>query len=89
MSSHRTARGPAVLGPSSLRTDTGGNPLDPVALLECQVDLTHRIGLDALPEGIETPGPLALVERIGAASGQGCLLGRPLGAITFGGLQRA
>jgi diguanylate cyclase (GGDEF)-like protein len=41
------------------------------------VDLARTLDLDVIAEGIETPEQLAAVRELGAALGQGYLLGRP------------
>jgi diguanylate cyclase (GGDEF)-like protein len=54
--------------------DSGGRESGFVAMI---VDLARTLDLDVIAEGIETPEQLAAVRELGAALGQGYLLGRP------------
>jgi diguanylate cyclase (GGDEF)-like protein len=53
---------------------TGGREAGFVGMI---VDLARTLDLDVIAEGIETPEQLAAVRELGAALGQGFLLGRP------------
>jgi EAL domain-containing protein (putative c-di-GMP-specific phosphodiesterase class I) len=46
-------------------------------MLELVITLATRLGLDLVAEGIETPGQLEVLNRLGARYGQGYLLARP------------
>ena len=47
-------------------------------LLEAIVGLAQRLGLDVVPEGIETPEQLARLRALGCVVGQGFLMSRPV-----------
>jgi EAL domain-containing protein (putative c-di-GMP-specific phosphodiesterase class I) len=50
------------------------------ALVGSVVDLGRTLGLDVVAEGVETPGQLAALRRLGCRFLQGYLLGRPVPA---------
>ncbi|RBY82040.1 hypothetical protein DQ238_05365 [Geodermatophilus sp. TF02-6] len=50
------------------------------ALVASVVDLGRTLGLDVVAEGVETPGQLAVLRRLGCRFLQGHLLGRPVPA---------
>ena len=48
------------------------------AIVSSTIELAHRLGLQVVAEGIETPAHLARLRAAGCDFGQGHLLGRPL-----------
>lgn len=46
-------------------------------VVKSTIDLAHRLGADAVAEGIEDAPTLALLEQLGCDVGQGYLLGKP------------
>lgn len=48
------------------------------AIVSSTIELAHRLGLEVVAEGIETPGHLQRLLAAGCDFGQGHLLGRPL-----------
>jgi diguanylate cyclase (GGDEF)-like protein len=59
-----------VLGMDSDRSDE--------AIVSSTIDLAHRLGLEVVAEGIETPGHVARLRAAGCDVGQGNFLGRPM-----------
>jgi EAL domain-containing protein (putative c-di-GMP-specific phosphodiesterase class I) len=51
-------------------------------LLEAIVGLAQRLGLDVIPEGIESPEQLTRLQTLGCRTGQGFLLSQPVPAAT-------
>ncbi len=47
------------------------------------IQLAHAIGLTAVAEGVETPGQLAALRRLGCDAAQGYLMSRPVSARDF------
>jgi len=45
--------------------------------------MVHRLELEALAEGIETPEQFAMLRRMGCDTIQGYLFSRPVGALQF------
>ena len=58
---------------SSMESD----PSD-AAIVASTIELSHRLGLEVIAEGVETPAHLAHLRAAGCDIGQGHLLGRPL-----------
>ncbi|HEX5080356.1 MAG TPA: phosphodiesterase, partial [Geminicoccaceae bacterium] len=50
------------------------------AIVQCVVELAHRMGLRVVAEGIESDSQLATLRSLGCDEGQGHVLGRPLAA---------
>lgn len=50
------------------------------AIVQCLVELGHRLGLRVTAEGIETTAQLETLRRLGCDEGQGHVLGKPLAA---------
>jgi EAL domain-containing protein (putative c-di-GMP-specific phosphodiesterase class I) len=50
------------------------------ALVRSTVSLAHSLGLDMVAEGVETPGCLDLLRRIGCDQAQGFYIGHPMPA---------
>ena len=48
------------------------------AIVSSTIELSHRLGLEVIAEGVETPAHLARLRAAGCDIGQGHLLGRPL-----------
>jgi diguanylate cyclase (GGDEF)-like protein len=48
------------------------------AIVSSTIELSHRLGLQVIAEGVETPAHLARLRAAGCDIGQGHLLGRPL-----------
>ena len=48
------------------------------AIVSSTIKLSHRLGLEVIAEGVETPAHLARLRAAGCDIGQGHLLGRPL-----------
>ena len=48
------------------------------AIVSSTIELAHRLGLQVIAEGVETPAHLARLRAAGCDIGQGHLLGRPL-----------
>ena len=48
------------------------------AIVASTIELAHRLGLEVIAEGVETPAHLARLRAAGCDIGQGHLLGRPL-----------
>jgi EAL domain-containing protein (putative c-di-GMP-specific phosphodiesterase class I) len=48
------------------------------AIVSSTIELAHRLGLQVVAEGIETPSHLRHLRAAGCDFGQGHLLGRPL-----------
>ena len=48
------------------------------AIVASTIELSHRLGLEVIAEGVETPAHLARLRAAGCDVGQGHLLGRPL-----------
>ena len=48
------------------------------AIVASTIELSHRLGLEVIAEGVETPAHLARLRAAGCDIGQGHLLGRPL-----------
>ncbi len=48
-----------------------------VSLTSAMVSIAHSLGMKVIVEGIETPGQLAAIRRLGCDIGQGYLLGMP------------
>ena len=55
-------------------------------LLETIVGMAGNLGLTVTAEGVETPGQLEIVQRLGCHEVQGYLLGEPMqgGELSFG-----
>jgi EAL domain-containing protein (putative c-di-GMP-specific phosphodiesterase class I) len=60
---------------------TEGN--QPLQIVRTIVELARALGMNAVAEGIETPGQLDLLKQIGCRFGQGFLFARPLPAETI------
>jgi EAL domain-containing protein (putative c-di-GMP-specific phosphodiesterase class I) len=58
---------------SSMETDRSDE-----AIVSSTIELAHRLGLQVVAEGVETPAHLARLRAAGCDIGQGHLLGRPL-----------
>jgi diguanylate cyclase (GGDEF)-like protein len=50
------------------------------AIVQCLIELSHRLGLRVIAEGVETEAQLAALRRLGCDEVQGHVLGKPLGA---------
>ena len=48
------------------------------AIVSSTIELSHRLGLEVIAEGVETPAHLARLRAAGCDIGQGHLLGRPV-----------
>ena len=58
---------------SNMESDTSNE-----AIVSSTIELAHRLGLQVIAEGVETPAHLARLRAAGCDIGQGHLLGRPL-----------
>jgi EAL domain-containing protein (putative c-di-GMP-specific phosphodiesterase class I) len=50
------------------------------AIVQCVIELAHRIGLRVVAEGVESEGQLAILRGLGCDEVQGHVLGKPLAA---------
>ena len=56
------------------------------ALVHSVISLGRRLGIDVVAEGVETPGQLAALQRLGCRYLQGFLLGRPTEVAELAGM---
>jgi EAL domain-containing protein (putative c-di-GMP-specific phosphodiesterase class I) len=59
------------------------------AVLESSLEISHKLGIRAVAEGVENQSEANLLRELGCAEGQGYLIGRPLPAQDFEGWVRA
>ncbi len=57
-------------------------------ICSAMIALAHKLGLDTVAEGVETPGQLALLKRLGCGKAQGYLISHPLPAAEIDALLR-
>jgi diguanylate cyclase len=50
------------------------------AIVQCVIELAHRIGLRVVAEGVESEAQLAILRGLGCDEVQGHVLGKPLAA---------
>jgi diguanylate cyclase (GGDEF)-like protein/PAS domain S-box-containing protein len=58
---------------------------DSAAICGAVIDMAHRLGIEVVAEGVETPEQMQHLARWGCDMAQGYLFGRPLGAEDFAG----
>ncbi len=57
-----------------------------VPIVDAIITMAHRLGLDVVAEGVETPAQLAYLRRVGCEHAQGYLLSRPVPPEQIGSL---
>ncbi len=67
--------------------DTPNDP-DDVAIVTAILQMAHALNLATVAEGVETPGQLAMLQRLGCGDCQGYLVSRPVSAPELGSFLR-